>query len=112
MRLVTKRSLIERVAECWRAQYYSSNTGWKDILSVSSERVYSALVQLPAPVLERDVTAIIGNPSWTLNGCRECKRDVDVLVAFSGYDNSTVNLCYTCLTKAGAHLTRQEGTTC
>lgn len=87
----TKQYLIDNVASHWR-QTYEGNP--------SKMKVWEKLVKLENPT-EEQISAIIGNASWTRLQCDCCKTEVDevVVLVVTGERYSTY-LCPTCLQKA------------
>jgi hypothetical protein len=101
VKLVHKRALIANVAANWKAQYYTKN-GWS-VGGLEKEGIYNRLRTLPPNATEEQVTAIIGNQSWTRNACDQCKRDTEVVVEVGqapDYDSATARLCVQCLQSA------------
>lgn len=86
----TKRQMIEEVADKWRAQYPDSHQEtYNELLKLNSETA------TPEKIAE-----IIGNNSWTMLICNQCKRDVEAVVtvgAYPDYETSTACLCIDCI---------------
>lgn len=104
--VTTKRWLIDNVAQHWQAQYLDGWT-WRIIGHPSAPRrtqdTYNRLVTLPAGATEEDVTAIIGNNSWTRNTCDQCEQDVAATVlvgAAPTIESRTASLCRDCVLAA------------
>lgn len=91
IKIRTKQSIIDGVAEMWKHQYGESNT-----------KEYQQLCALVSPT-EEQIANIIGNSSWTENECTECRKDFPIVIQIGDdpdYDSDTVWLCTECLQKA------------
>lgn len=100
MNIITKRMLINRVAEHWKQQYHTDKWGG---YQGDSEHIYNLLKALPQDATEEDVEKIIDNKSWTRNVCDECKEDCQIVIEVGeprDYESSTACLCPGCLAKA------------
>lgn len=98
MEVITKKSFIQNAARNFEQQYpiekYKDTSHYKTLLK---------LKELPENHKESDVTTAIGNNSWTLNICHQCKQDVDLVVIVGepeDYESSTARLCLPCLRDA------------
>lgn len=101
MLIITKRELINTVAEKWKYQYFSSGKWGK--YNGDPEDVYKQLCALGNDATEEDVSRIIGNDSWTRNKCNECNLDCEIIVRLGelpDYDSATACVCRDCLLKA------------
>jgi len=97
MNILTTRDTIKAVAERWRKQ----DEGTADTAKVEIGKRLDAMDARLATV--DDVLKIIGNDSWTVITCDECKRDVDAVVivgAPQDYESATASLCSDCIAKA------------
>lgn len=96
--VITKRELIERVAQTWREQYYDTNTHrWYD---EAKERIYQRLAELQNPTAEA-IDAIIGNGSWTSLRCNACHEDREAIYCFDVTGGEyTTYICAECLQNA------------
>ena len=106
MKLRTKRQLIDGVAAAWKAQYWHPLHGWMySTPQNDKEAFYKELAELPPGATETQVTAVLGQQTWTENKCNECQRDVDVLIHLGedpDYDSVTFYLCPACAAQAVA----------
>jgi hypothetical protein len=104
MYITTKRELIDTVAERWRNLRYSDGWIGPEPMKHHSERVHNELVKLPPDATESQVTAILGNSSWTRNTCNECGKDSEVLIIIGEHNRNTGEhtawVCVDCLKKA------------
>lgn len=97
MHAVTKKALIESVAERFASTYRSQNR-WPTDRDYSKEMaIHAALKQLPATSDEEAVTAIIGHNRFTRNICHQCSADSDVTVAFGSEKHHMLDVKYLCL---------------
>lgn len=101
LKLITRQSLANNVAEHWKKVYLYENE-WSFIAIGSSEEIYNKLVALPKPVDPDEVDRIIGNPSWTGVTCDNCGKTASVVTVGQepDYDSSTANVCQECLRNA------------
>mgnify|MGYP007083465666 CR=1 FL=1 len=108
MELITKRQLIDSVAERWKVQYYSGpRQGWAFTTSGASDEIYRRLKALPQNATEDQAAAIIGNSGWTRIECDECGKYVDAAVQLGeppDYESATAVVCLDCLKAAAALL--------
>jgi len=103
MKLITARDLIRRVADNWEQQYRAS----MDTRLHGGESKRDILNRLraldPETATAADVTAIIGNPSWTELRCDECEAVSETVVEVGqppDYERATARLCPACVAKA------------
>lgn len=94
MKLITKQSLIDTIADRWDAQFSID----QDPKSISYK-----LRVLKSPTVDK-INSIIGNDSWTTEPiwCNECDTAVPVAVEVGeDYDmeSATATLCLSCLFK-------------
>jgi len=102
MEVITKQDKIVGAAKNWRAQYYIGRK-WRDIWHGNSREIWQQLKALSPDAIEQDVTAIIGNATWTENACSECGEDSDMLIQLGqppDDDSNTVYICPKCLKRA------------
>lgn len=92
MFLITKRYLIQRVAERWKKNYPDLVESWP-----GTKLSLLKLLDVNTAT-EKQVADIIGNDSWTKIRCDECRKDVPVAVVMGNPDSK--RLCRTCLKKA------------
>ena len=90
----TRQELIENVAERWERQYPSD----RGFLGKDKEDIYIKLSNLN-PLEKSAIDEIIGNDSWTRNGCEVCRKDVEEVVVLEAYEE-TVRVCGECLKSA------------
>lgn len=105
MRIVTMRELIRSVPEHWRASYERTEYWLSDRWGESKQETYKRLLKLNLETCTpADVTAVIGNSSWTYLRCDECGASVDQVLMFgtAGYETSTHSLCAKCVHAAFA----------
>lgn len=103
MELITKRSLIQSVAERYRLAHTRRGRWLPSQDGRQPEEVYAQLQALPADASEADVTAIIGDDRYTANICDECHQDRDVVVLMAieiHHPTDTVAICPICLAQA------------
>ncbi len=111
MKLITQRDVIKTVAARWRAQYHPfepSSPLFSERNGITVEKTkreiadeLDALNKDTATVA--DVTAIIGNDSWTDLKCDECGKYVDAIVQVGeepDYESYSAKLCKPCVYKA------------
>lgn len=103
MKAVYERDLIRGVAERWRLNYEHGGE-WKppksSLYRFDARAIYNALSALDAETATTaDVTAIIGNDSWTKLTCNECRLQVSDVVEFD-IDEESFAVCRDCLRKA------------
>lgn len=101
MFVITKRELIDSIAERWESWCLRHR-----VLQMEDKAYkYRLLKALPATATEDDIAKIIGNESWTRLVCDECGRKVDALVTIGqapAIDSATANVCVDCLKAAVA----------
>lgn len=101
MELVTTRSQIRSVAERWKQQY---PTDQATMHFKSTDAIHARLLALDTETATaEDVSAVIGNDSWTRIRCDQCRKDVDAAVVCGeapNYESNTANLCVPCLESA------------
>lgn len=104
VKLINERSHIRDVANAWAKQY-------PEALAVDSKtpdrrRVLVALLNLDTETATaQDVSAIIGNDSWTptIFDCHECGAEVPAVVELGepqDHESWTAQVCPACLRKA------------
>jgi hypothetical protein len=94
---ITVRDKIKGVVAAWERAYPGINTPMRQ--GILTELKSLDLSKASA----KEVTAIIGNPSWVTLTCDDCRKDVDAVVQAGEepeYDSGTANLCVDCLRKA------------
>lgn len=77
----------------------------------SKELVFSRLRALPIDPTPAQVTAAIGNDSWTRLHCDHCDKDVTRVVQVGDepdWESSTVKLCEPCLEEAMSLMKSRE----
>ena len=98
-RVITRRKLIEAVAQRWQSHYLRDGQ-WSKFAG-NSESIYYLLLKLDLKTCPAsDVDAIIGNDSWTTMTCDQCRKPVDAVVEVGAppdYESSTAKLCFTCI---------------
>lgn len=97
MKLITRQTLSNEVAERWAKQYEDGRYGQDKIDILEKLR---KLGNSPNP---DTVDAIIGNKSWTRTNCHECGQcniDVVELGENPDYESHTASICKKCLEKA------------
>ena len=103
MYLIAKTDIVRGVASRWKEIYCRSGE-WASGLSFGSPKeIYEQLLALGEDATEQQITAIIGNNSWTRNVCTECDQDVHVAVHFGEEKDYTAvwaDVCLGCLRKA------------
>lgn len=105
MKLITQRTLIRSVVARWNGQYPPGDhiVTFSDGRSVKEIREKLAALDTETATHE-EVSAIIGNDSWTrLDECGECREKASSLVLMGEdpyYDSVTVAVCPACLAKA------------
>jgi hypothetical protein len=107
MRIITRQTLANNVAQKWKEQYYSEMTKkWiKSPYFGGSEIIYKKLLSLGKNPNPDNVDEVIGNGSWTkVHGCCECgKSDLPLVVEIGeelDYESSTTWICFDCLRMA------------
>ena len=106
MKIITKKHLIETVAERWKeCTYYQDYDGvykWAERDDRKAKDIYHKLLKLSKPTTEQEITGIIGNDLWTKVHCNECDRDnVEMVVSFcDGAEREATGKCLKCLKKA------------
>lgn len=104
MELITEQLKIKTVAERWRDQYLDkSSRKWKPCKNTTGEFIYQKLLELPESVTVEDVVKIIGNNSWTVIRCHECKQEVKAAIWLGealGWESNSALICLECLQKA------------
>lgn len=102
MKLETMRGQVRSVAQRWRAQYGNASRHGADKQEI--QRKLDALDVETAT--DADVTAIIGNSSWTgPHECHECGVTTRAAVELGqppDYESRTATICIDCLHKAVA----------
>jgi hypothetical protein len=99
MEKITTRDRILGVANAWKEQYKSEigcNTD-KDIIYKNLQKLNLNTVTV------QDIVSTIGNDSWTMLVCDECKEEVETIIQLGDepdYESSTANICIPCLKKA------------
>lgn len=100
MEVITKRMLIDSVAERYEEAYRTRCGRW---LIAGMEQRHEQLVALPKGASEKQVARILGGSThWTVNRCEECEQDEDTTVAIgdAGLDRWPARLCFKCLVEA------------
>lgn len=95
MNLITKS--IKDVLKKWREQYPKGEN--------DKDAIYDKLCRLPENATENDIASVIGNSSWTLSKCDECKQESDVVIMLGDdpdYESNTASICPQCLLKAAS----------
>lgn len=106
METITKRQRIAGSIPNFIQQYLGS--------SFDRTKEIDLLRQLdPATCSAKDVDDIIGNNSWTVLNCGECKQPVETAMYIgerphNDYDNGAI-LCISCLKEAVRKLEKLEG---
>lgn len=108
MKVITKRELIENIAERWKNQWcYNGRWSYDDKLVI-----YNKLIKLDTEVAtEEDIKNIIGSNSWTSCRCGECNEDKQSIIVVGeepDYDSATACLCLNCVEGALKLLQRME----
>ena len=102
MKLETMRGQVRSVAQRWRAQYGNASRHGADKQEI--QRKLDALDVETAT--DADVTAIIGNSTWTgPDECHECGVTTWDAVEIGqplDYESRTATICIDCLRKAVA----------
>lgn len=102
MNEISQRSLIREVCNRWRRQY-------EPFVGVSHDKfvIYEKLKALDLETCSvEDVTAAIGNSSWTRLKCAECGKEVDWVLQVGeppDYESATANLCRDCVRKVAEY---------
>jgi len=97
MRLITRQTLANTVANRWVAQYADGPYGQYEI------NIFEQLRALGEKPIPDSVDMIIGNTSWTRTDCHECgAENIDVVEVGQepDYGSSTANICKSCLKTA------------
>lgn len=114
-KILTKRHLIQAVADRWKSQYAPFKDGPMPLFSVRNNlrkplmpaEVYAALEALDKDTAtEQQVTDIIGNDSWTRLVCDCCKNDVSAIMELGDapdYESRTIYICQQCLKTAAQY---------
>jgi hypothetical protein len=97
MLAITKRSLINTIAERWRETYQRHGRWQPTADGRPSEEVYRALQALPATAGEDDIAAITGDHRFTRNICDECGRDRPTVVGLATEPHHATDTTYICL---------------
>jgi hypothetical protein len=103
MELITKRGLIQSVAERYRQAHTRRGQWLPGMDGRQPEEVYAQLQALPAGASEADVAAIIGDDRYTANICDECHQDREVVVLMAieiHHPTDSVAICPICLGQA------------
>lgn len=101
MRRRQSRELIVDVDRRWREQY-PEGSKWE---TEKTKAIYDRLRNLDRlTASSADVSAIIGNTSWSMFLCAECSERVEVVVSMGRYtdDYECREYCLDCLRKAVA----------
>ena len=106
MKLITTRGQIRTVAQRWREAYRAEVEGRKESEYFDKAKAHRQLAALdPETATADQITAIIGNSSWTSLKCDDCDQSVGTVVQLGqepDYESSTANVCTDCLRKAVA----------
>lgn len=103
MRVIKKSTLLETVADRYRAAHQRRGEWMAAPDGSDPAAVYAKLQQLPPNADEAAVTAIIGDNRYTANICDECHNDVPVTVLLAEeihHPTDSVTLCTICLAAA------------
>lgn len=103
MILVTKRQLIDTIAERWRATYSSRGEWLQATPDFDPATIYRQLTALPPGSSEAALLALTGQPWWTQNICDECEQDCAVTVGLGQeihHATDTKYICVACLEQA------------
>lgn len=102
MKPITKRGKILEVVRRWTSQYRDPPPS-----SMTAEKTTKLKSLDLSTATESEITAIIGNPSWTAIRCDECGRNVEKAILVGeepDYESSTATVCEACLIQACAEL--------
>lgn len=95
MRIITKNQKIAEVPELWRKQHTNIDTGaWQPFNGAYDP--YDMHYRLCAATTEQEITAIIGNDSFTRLQCTICRNNVDRLIELREY----IFICPACIAAA------------
>lgn len=107
MKIITVRDRVREVAAEWYKTYKDEIDGQHQGTTINGRtkiQIYYELRDLlPDVASVDDVTAIIGNGSWTRLTCSECRRDVEIVIEVGeepDYESCTAWLCINCVRKA------------
>ena len=104
MYIVSRSELIKSTPDRWFRQYKNYEYGSS---SFRHREKCDELSALKWPFSAEDVNKIIGNDSWTIMKCDECKMDAEELVHLGDevdYDATYADVCFECLNKAAKML--------
>lgn len=88
---ITLQEVIDSVPARWKQQYANRGTA-------KQYEITELLKQLTPPLKAEELNKIIGNSSWTVIRCNECKKDVDTVIELG--DEPSVYVCVKCLKAA------------
>jgi hypothetical protein len=105
MELLTDTSVSATAASRWKKQYLRDGVWYAPLSSgASSELIHERLVNLGDRPHPDDVTAIVGNASWSsAPPCDECGMSPGAVVSVGqepDYESATACMCLRCLSKA------------
>lgn len=99
MRLITRESLVETVADRWYSCYYDKRKqDWR--YGDDKRVIYEKLKDLGPNASADAVDAAIGNSSWTSCRCDECDNEVEAVMEVGqepDYESSTAKICLSCV---------------
>lgn len=106
----TAGSVLRSVADKWKEQYCKQFGGWsKHHADKAREETYHQLVRcLANGGTAEEVTAIIGNDSWSTLTCDICREKVTGLACFGEPYESYSEVCLSCLSVMHRLLLRAE----
>ncbi len=99
MKIITKASLINSVADWYKRQYRLTDRACFGMRLTHKE--HYELLRVAAT--EDAIEEIVGNRGWTRNECDECGQDCDVTVQLReepDYESATAQVCLECLDEA------------
>lgn len=101
MKLITRQSLVEDVAERFRAQY---NDRMDKVSMHGQKTTYKEMHEsLCAVTTEDEVVNIIGNRAWTFIACSECGVESGTAIQLGDHyhdEEDQILLCIPCIEKA------------
>jgi hypothetical protein len=97
MKVITERDMILDVVKRWEEQYSGESHPTK-------QRILAKLKKLDlTQTTAKQIESIIGNDSWTVQICTECRKKVPIIIQLGekpDWESKTVYLCENCLTLA------------
>lgn len=107
MKLVSRKNNARSATVRWHNAYSKNTYHWEGVGHKggveTKQDTYKNLLSLGDNPSPEEVDRVIGNNSWTVCQCSECRKYVEEMVQVGedpDYESSTAEICFDCLKKA------------